>query len=55
MDAVSIVVIVIGVLVLVGLCNYGMWKNRRHNVHVRELQARDDEIRVARAAEEKSR
>ena len=32
-----------------------MWKNRRHNVYVRKLQARDEERRVAAAAEEKIR
>ena len=55
MDAASIVAIVIGVFLLVGWCSYEMWKNRRHNVYVRELQARDDERKVARAAEERIR
>ena len=41
MDAVWIVAIVLGVIVLCGWCNFEMWRNRRHNAWHLKQQAED--------------
>ena len=47
MDTVWIVAIVVGVIVLCGLCNFQMWRNRRHNTWILKQQAEDREKRDA--------
>ena len=55
MDAVWIIAIVLGVIVLCGYCNFEMWRNRRHNAWVYERQAEDKAKRDAERAAEKKR
>ena len=53
MDAVWIVAIVVGCIVLCGLCILRMWSNHGHNAWVRKRKAEDRAKRIAEADAER--
>ena len=53
MDAVWIIAIVLGVIILCGYCNFEMWRNRRHNAWHLKMQAEDRAKRDAKRDKDK--